>query len=120
MGLGLFGPQVAMNAANSFAAYVIQYAQDYDASNPPVYGRALASYRAQSDQDPLMGVILGFTLRVVTWLQNEVMMWREGTAIILSGVLVLAAAGAFTQGTRGWLHRVLGWMLAVIAYKPAA
>jgi hypothetical protein len=48
------------------------------------------------------------------------MMFREGTVVILAGLTVLAAAGQFTGATRTWLSKVLGWMLALICYKPAA
>jgi hypothetical protein len=48
------------------------------------------------------------------------MMFREGALVVLAGVIVLAAAGSMSRGTRPWLPKVLGWMLALICYKPAA
>ena len=52
--------------------------------------------------------------------QAVLMLFREGAVVILAGVVVLAAAGSFTNATRPWLTRVLGWLLALICYKPAA
>ena len=52
--------------------------------------------------------------------QAVLMLFREGAVVILAGVVTLAAAGSFTNATRPWLARVLGWLLALICYKPAA
>ena len=56
----------------------------------------------------------------VTVVQIILMMFRKGAVVILAGQLQLAAAGAFTRLTCGWLAKVIGWMLALIAYKPIA
>jgi hypothetical protein len=52
--------------------------------------------------------------------QAILMFFREGAIIVLSGLVVLAAAGNFTAGTRPWLQKWLSWMLALVAYKPVA
>jgi hypothetical protein len=48
------------------------------------------------------------------------MIFREGAVVILAGQIQLAAAGGFTRLTSGWLPKLTGWMLALIAYKPIA
>lgn len=65
-------------------------------------------------------IVLGLLLMIAGLVQAVLMMFREGALVILAGVTVLAAAGTFTHATRPWLPRVLGWMLALICYKPAA
>ncbi len=35
-------------------------------------------------------------------------------------MLTLAASGSLNRATRAWLDRLIGWLLAIVAYKPAA
>ena len=52
--------------------------------------------------------------------QLVLLMFRNGAVIILTGLLQLAAAGSFTNGTSAWLRKLLSWHLALIFYKPMA
>jgi hypothetical protein len=35
-------------------------------------------------------------------------------------MLPLAASGSLNRATRAWLDRLIGWLIAIVAYKPAA
>jgi hypothetical protein len=52
--------------------------------------------------------------------QLVLLMFRNGAVIILTGLLQLAAAGSFTNGTSTWLRKLLSWHLALVFYKPMA
>jgi hypothetical protein len=69
---------------------------------------------------PFVIILMGVVVILVGLLQTILMVFREGSVVILAGLLQLAAAGTITRATSGWLPRVLGWTLAMVAYKPAA
>jgi hypothetical protein len=52
--------------------------------------------------------------------QLVLLMFRNGAVVILAGLLQLAAAGTFTNGTSAWLRKLLSWHLALVFYKPMA
>jgi hypothetical protein len=52
--------------------------------------------------------------------QLVLLMFRNGAVVILTGLLQLAAAGSFTNGTSSWLRKLLSWHLALVFYKPMA
>jgi hypothetical protein len=65
-------------------------------------------------------LLIGPIVTIAVFIQLALMFFRGGAVIILTGLLQLAAAGAFTNGTSGWLRKVLSWHLALIFYKPLA
>ena len=65
-------------------------------------------------------IIIGILVLIATVVQAVLMVFREMSVLILTGTIVLAATGAFTHATSVWLRKVLGWMLALICYKPMA
>jgi hypothetical protein len=65
-------------------------------------------------------LLIGPIVTIGVFIQLALMFFRGGGIIILTGLLQLAAAGAFTNGTSGWLRKVLSWQLALIFYKPMA
>lgn len=52
--------------------------------------------------------------------QIGLMLVRVGVVTILAGLLPLAAAGTGTQTGMEFFKRVVAWLLAFVAYKPAA
>ena len=120
--VGLVGTQLALRAGDAYAFWVLKRAIFGDSLNPTEdVGEALASMAAHTSY---LGVIALLLLQVpfllVTVAQIILMVFREGAVVILAGQLQLAAAGGLTRFTSGWLPRVAGWMLALLAYKPAA
>ncbi|MBI4943593.1 MAG: hypothetical protein HY830_22860 [Actinobacteria bacterium] len=113
--IGVVGPSAALRAGDAFSVWVLDSAAGGQATDRLV---ALASLSAI--QSPGAVTILGLLMMLAGLVQAILMLFREGAVVILSGVVVLAAAGSFTNATRPWLPRVLGWMLALITYKPAA
>jgi hypothetical protein len=58
-----------------------------------------------------------FLAGAVQWV---IMLFRDGAVVVLTVVLPLAAAGQFARGSRGWLPKLSGWLLAFVFLKPMA
>jgi hypothetical protein len=65
-------------------------------------------------------IFLGACMFVAGLVQAALMVFREVSIVVLVSVIPLAASGQFSAGTRKWLPKVLGWLTALIVYKPAA
>jgi hypothetical protein len=113
--IGIIGPAAALRAGDAFSSWVLGEAAGGQASERLL---RLASLTTVESDGAV--ILLGLAMMLVGLVQAMLMMFREGSVVVLSGAVVLAAAGSLTQATRPWLPRVLGWMAALICYKPAA
>jgi hypothetical protein len=113
--IGVAGPAAALRAGDAFSSWVLSKAAGGQAADRL---SALAGLSSVGVAGAV--IVLGLVMMLVGLVQAVLMLFREGAIIILSGVVVLAAAGQLVGATRPWLPRVLGWMLALICYKPAA
>ena len=113
--IGVIGPAAALRAGDSFSSWVLGQAAGGQALD-----RLVALGSLQAVQSPGAVTLLGLLMMLAGLVQAILMIFREGAVVILSGVVVLAAAGSFTGATRPWLPRVVGWLLALVTYKPAA
>src|SRR5215213_4041012 len=113
--LGIIGPAAALRAGDAFSVWVLDAAAHGNAADRLI---RLASLSGIDSAGAV--ILLGLLMMLAGLAQAVLMMFREGALVILAGVVVLAAAGSMTRGTRPWLPKVLGWMLALICYKPAA
>ena len=113
--LGIVGPAAALRAGDAFASWVLNEAAGGQAAERLT---AIANLSGVNSAGAI--IVLGLLLMLSGLAQAVVMIFREGAVVVLAGVVVLAAAGSFTNATRPWLHRVVGWMAALIAYKPIA
>jgi hypothetical protein len=113
--IGIVGPAAALRAGDAFSSWVLGEAAGGQASERLL---RLASLTTVESDGAV--ILLGLAMMLVGLVQAMLMMFREGSVVVLSGAVVLAAAGSLTQATRPWLPRVLSWMAALICYKPAA
>ena len=113
--IGIVGPAIALRAGDAFSAWVLDTSAHGQAADRLV---SLASLNGIQSSGAV--IVLGLVMMLAGLAQAVLMMFREGALVILAGVVVLAAAGSMTHGTRPWLPKVIGWMLALICYKPAA
>ena len=113
--IGIVGPAVALRAGDAFSAWVLDTSAHGQAADRLV---SLASLNGIQSSGAV--IVLGLVMMLAGLAQAVLMMFREGALVILAGVVVLAAAGSMTHGTMPWLPKVIGWMLALICYKPAA
>jgi hypothetical protein len=69
---------------------------------------------------PGLVMLVGAIGVACAFLQAILMLFRDGSVLLLAGSTALAGSGGFTNATNGWLPRLLTWQLALIFYKPAA
>lgn len=65
-------------------------------------------------------LLVGLVAAVLSLLQFVLMLVRQAGLLVLAAMLPLAASGSLTRTTRGWLTRLLPWLIAIAVYKPAA
>ena len=110
-GVGIVGAAAALHAGDAFSSWVLDTA---------AHGQAVERLTALAGlsriTSPGAVILLGLVMMLAGLAQAILMIFREGALVILSGVVVLAAAGSMTTATRPWLPKVVGWMLALICY----
>ena len=111
--VGIVGVTLALSASDEMSVAVL---------NAGAHGHAvdrmatLGSMQGVNSAGVVM--VLGFVMILAGLAQAVLMMFREASLVILTGMVVLAAAGSFTNGTRPWLQKWLSRSLALIVYKP--
>ena len=112
-GLGLTLLHAALGAGDALATGILNDA-------PAKFARLLQAMLLANPTN-LWGVLLlsniATVLAVVQWLLMEL---RQAGLLVLAAMLPLAASGSLNRATRAWLDRLIGWLLAIVAYKPAA
>ena len=112
-GLGLTVLHAALSAGDALATGILNDA-------PAKFARLLQAMLLANPTN-LWGVLLlsniATVLAVVQWLLMEL---RQAGLLVLAAMLPLAASGSLNRATRAWLDRLIGWLLAIVAYKPAA
>ncbi len=99
-----------------FADYVIDQAVGSD----QLADRFLALVGMGAVTNPGALIVMGLLFMIIGLIQAFLMILREGAIVVLVGVVVLAAAGQFWDKTAPWLSRTVGWLLALIFFKPVA
>jgi hypothetical protein len=112
--VGVILPSLLLKAGDAWSSWVLQ------ASTGGQFAARLTNVLTLGGQSPAVIVVLGIVAIIISAIQAVLMLFRQGALVILAGLLPLAAAGTLIPGTRRWLPRVSGWMLALIFYKPAA
>jgi hypothetical protein len=108
-------PQLLLNFGDSFSTWALDSATSGSVASRMVSLASLGGVTAP-------GAVIFFAMVAILagTAQAVLMFLREGAIIILSGVLVLAAAGGFNPATKTWFPKVSGWLLGLIFYKPMA
>ena len=110
--LGLVILQSALRAGDALAAQLL----DGAANN-----FALLMQQVLVDGDATFLVLLvSLIAAVLSLVQWVLMAMRQAGLLVLAAMLPLAASGSLTRSTRGWLDKLIVWLIAMVAYKPAA
>ncbi|WP_300017776.1 hypothetical protein [Pseudonocardia sp.] len=110
--LGLVALEIALRAGDALASQLL----DGAASN-----FALLMEDVLVDGDATFLVLLvSLIAAVLSLVQWVLMAMRQAGLLVLAAMLPLAASGSLTRSTRGWLDKIMVWLLAMVAYKPAA
>jgi hypothetical protein len=108
-------PQLLLNFGDSFSKWALDSAVSGSVADRMVGLARMAGIAAPG------AVIFAAMLMILAGVAQAVLMFlREGAIVILSGVLILAAAGGFNPATKMWFPKVSGWLLGLIFYKPFA
>lgn len=112
MGLMLLG--AAVMAGDALSQWMLEHAvQRFAESMKNVLG-----LHAISNPFGLLTVAgIALLLGAIQWLLG---FFRQAAILVLAALLPLAAAGSLSQSGKGWLTKMLPWLLALIAYKPMA
>jgi hypothetical protein len=113
--IGVAAVQIALSAADSYSTWVL------DSAAQGQVQQKLSGLAEMTQVESAGAIIVISLLMIVAGIAQAVLMFfREGAIIVLSGLVVLAAAGSFTATTRPWLHKWLSWTIALVLYKPVA
>jgi type IV secretion system protein TrbL len=112
--LGLVALQLALRAGDALASQLLNGA----ASN---FALLMQDLLVNGEGDAVFLVLLvSLIAAVLSLVQWVLMAMRQAGLLVLAAMLPLAASGSLTRSTRGWLDKLLVWLLAMVAYKPAA
>ena len=114
-GLGVVVPQLLFRAGDSFSTWVLDAATSGEVSERLGNLASMAGIQA-----PGAVIFTAMFMILAGAIQAVQMFFREGGIVILTGVVVLAAAGGFNPPTQSWFPKVSGWLVALILYKPMA
>jgi hypothetical protein len=113
--VGLLGVNLALQAGDSLAVYFLQAGTDGKAATRLAQLGLLTGVHS-----PGTVTVLGLILMLLGLMQAVLMLFREVALVILSGLVLVAAAGNFSQASRPWISKWLARMLALVLYKPMA
>ena len=110
--LGLAVLQAALKAGDELASQLLDNAVDN-------YARLMQHILIDANASFVV-LLMSLIAAVLSLVQWVLMAMRQAGLLVLAAMLPLAASGSLNRATRGWLDRLLSWMLAMVAYKPAA
>jgi len=112
--LGVLLPAMLLKAGDAWSSWILEQ------STGGLFAPRLTALLTMTGAASGVVVVLGIVAIILSAIQAVLMLFRQAALVVLAGVLPLAAAGTLTPGTRAWFRRMVGWMLALIFYKPAA
>jgi hypothetical protein len=113
--VGLLGVNLALTAGDTLAVYFLNAGTDGKAAVRFAQLGLLTGMRS-----PGIVMVLGLVMMLFGLMQAVLMLFREVALVILSGLVLVAAAGNFSQASRPWISKWLARMLALVLYKPMA
>ncbi|MHA6779876.1 hypothetical protein ACVGOW_02590 [Pseudonocardia saturnea] len=112
--LGLAALQIALRAGDALATELL----DGAASN---FALLMQDVLINGEGDAVFLVLLvSLIAAVLSLVQWVLMAMRQAGLLVLAAMLPLAASGSLTRSTRGWLDKIMVWLIAMVVYKPAA
>ncbi|MHA6783952.1 hypothetical protein ACVGOW_23605 [Pseudonocardia saturnea] len=112
--LGLAVLQIALRAGDALATELL----DGAASN---FALLMQDVLVNGEGDAVFLVLLvSLIAAVLSLVQWVLMAMRQAGLLVLAAMLPLAASGSLTRSTRGWLDKIMVWLIAMVVYKPAA
>jgi len=119
-GAGLTVLSLAVSASDQFSSWIISQSIPSSSSFGAALTGLLGLTAASSGFGAILVIILGLFMLLASLIQIFLMVVRGGMLVLLAGVLPTTAAFTNTQAGREWFRKAVGWMVAFVAYKPAA
>jgi hypothetical protein len=119
-GAGLTVLSLAVSASDQFSTWIISQSIPSSSSFGAALTGLLGLTAASSGFGAILVIILGLFMLLASLIQIFLMVVRGGMLVLLAGVLPTTAAFTNTQAGREWFRKAIGWMVAFVAYKPAA
>lgn len=125
--IGIAAPHALLKATDSYSMWVLDQAIFSKSAEPPNEAMSAALVAALVPTAaatggfaiaPFVVILIGIIVMIVTLLQTIMMVFREGSLVVLAGTFQLAAAGTLIRAA--WLQKVISWSLALACYKAAA
>ncbi|MFF5893943.1 hypothetical protein ACFY72_35015 [Streptomyces globisporus] len=114
-------------AGDAFAVWIVNRSLGCDGGGAATdkcvreFGDQLAEMTTLGDLDQIIiTLIVSLLLLLSGFVQLISLIIRQAMLFILVGTLPLAAAASGTEQGMGWWKKTLGWILAFVAFKPAA
>ena len=111
--LGLTTLHLALQAGDALAAQLLA-----DAANN--FALFMVDTLTAPGDNLFVTLIVAVLAAILSLVQWVLMAMRQAGLLVLAAMLPLAASGSLTKSTRGWLDRLIVWLLAMVLYKPAA
>lgn len=109
-GIGLV--QAAAAATDAWAAELIDGAFDQE-NLPEVFGGLLLS-------NTVLFMLFSLVLLIAGIFQALLLVMREISLVILTGMIMFAASGQYFRFSRGWLGNLAGMIIPILLWKPIA
>lgn len=113
--LGVTVPNLLLQAGDGWSSWVLQTSTGGDLT-----ARMNTLFSFGGSIPAVFVIIFGILALVMSAIQAALLLFRQAAIVVLAAVLPLAAAGSFAPLTRAWIRKITSWMLALVAYKPAA
>jgi hypothetical protein len=118
-GAGLGSVSLFLTIGDQFSTWIIEQSMGCDISG--CLGKNLASLIVLTNGGATMlMLVLGLFALLASLMQMLIMIARGGMLVVLAGVLPLSASFSNTEMGKSWLNKNISWLVALIAYKPAA
>jgi hypothetical protein len=123
-GAGTWVVQLLAQGGDAFALWVVEKSLPHNESFQTALGN-LVLVAGGSAATPVslpftVMMFFGICVFLASLLQVLLMLVRSGMLVLLAGTLPLSAAMTSTEMGRTWFKKHCGWLMAFIAYKPAA
>src|SRR6266540_4648290 len=120
--VGIFGTNLLLYGTDRFSAWVLTSA--LASVGEPSFAKRMSTLlipvTGAGGLPPGIVILVGGIAMVASFVQAILMLFRDGSVLILAASTPLAASGSFTNATNGWLRKLVAWQLALVFYKPIA
>lgn len=123
-GAGVTVIGMLLKAGDAYAVWVLDKSLDCSVdANTKCFGEnmmVLLGLSGASGIGVIAVIILGLCAFIGSLVQLGMMIARSGMLIVMAGTLPLAAAASNTVMGKQMLQKFVGWIIALLLYKPAA